>query len=118
MTSAYGIVHDSSELRKLIAENPDLPLVILADDEANNGDYAWMYCSCVDCNIDTLLDVNTPYNSEGMIFTDEYELEDAIVNSIPYDDPRTEEEIDDFVRAELAKYRPYWRKVIAIYVSN
>ena len=28
---SLGIVHDASELRKLIAENPDLPICVLVD---------------------------------------------------------------------------------------
>lgn len=35
MTDNLGLIHDASELRKLIAENPDLPIVVLAGDEAN-----------------------------------------------------------------------------------
>lgn len=31
------LIHDATELRKLIAENPDLPIVVLAGEDANNG---------------------------------------------------------------------------------
>jgi hypothetical protein len=32
----YGLTHKSNELRKLIIENPDLPIVVLASDDAND----------------------------------------------------------------------------------
>ena len=38
MTNYLGLIHDATELRKLIAENPDLPIVVIAGEEANNGD--------------------------------------------------------------------------------
>lgn len=112
-----GLVHDSKELRRLIAENPDLPIVVLAGEEANNGDWWWMYCSSVDCSLGLILDVRTPYDI-GTVFTDRDEFEQAILDSIPYDDARTEAEIDAFVKSELEKYEPYWKKVIAIYATN
>lgn len=34
-----SIIHDSAELRQLIAENPKLPIVVLAGENANTGDY-------------------------------------------------------------------------------
>lgn len=111
------LVHDSGKLRRLIAENPDLPIVVLAGDEANNGDWCWMYCPYVDCCIDSILDVSTPYGEEGHVFTDKNEFEESIVASIPWDD-RTEAEIEAFVQSELKKYEPYWKKVIAIYATN
>lgn len=113
-----GLVHDSKELRRLIAENPDLPIVVLAGEEANSGDWWWMYCTDVDCGIDSILDIRTPYGGEDHVFTDKDDFEQAILDSIPYDDARTESEIDAFVKSELAKYEPYWKKVIAIYATN
>ena len=40
-----GLVHDTTELRKLIAENPELPIVVLAGEESwwDQG-YAWYFC--------------------------------------------------------------------------
>ena len=41
----YGLVHDSAELRKLMQEHPDCPVVVLANEESACSDYAWTYCS-------------------------------------------------------------------------
>lgn len=118
MNEGHGLIHDASELRKLIAENPDLPIVVLAGDEANSGDYSWMYCSDVSCNIEYMLDVRTPYDRE-YVFTDKDDFEERVSDCL-YDDNKDmpDEDYDELVRSEVAKYEPYWRKVITIYATN
>jgi len=115
-----GLVHDSYELRKLIAENPDLPIVVLAGEEANNcGDYYWMYCSEVSASLDEILDTTTPYNEEK-VFTDRVEFKEAVSDHLINDETEklSDAEFDALVEAEVAKYDPYWRKVIAIWATN
>lgn len=34
-----GLLHSADELKQLIVENPDLPILVFAGDYANNGDY-------------------------------------------------------------------------------
>lgn len=120
MIEGYELVHDAEELRKLMSENPDLPIVVIAGEEANNGDYCWMYCSDVSFGIDYILDVNTPYDKDESIFTDKSEFMDAVTDfmadAVP--DGASEEELDARIAAEVAKYEPYWKKVIAIYATN
>lgn len=115
-----GLIHDATELRKLIAENPDLPIVVLAGEEANNcGDYYWMYCSEVSANPDEILDVYTPY-SEEKLFTDRVDFKEAVSDYLINAETEnlSDAEFDALVEAEVAKYEPYWRKVIAIYATN
>ena len=113
-----GILHSSNSLRKLIIENPDLPIVVLADENANIDYGGWMYCSDVHCNIGYILDVRTPYDVDTL-FTDEDDFEEAIQEYLYYEEMGlTEEEHEAKIKAELEKYKPYWRKVIAIYASN
>lgn len=113
----YKLIHDASALRKLMRENPDLPIVVLAGEEANIGGYAWMYCSNIKCEIGHILDAVTPCCD---IFTDRGEFEDAVSDWVYCDgnEDLPEEEFDALVRAEMAKYEPYWRKVIVVYVDN
>lgn len=42
-----GLLHSADELRQLIRENPTLPLLVLAGEEANIGDYSYMCCSYI-----------------------------------------------------------------------
>lgn len=120
MTNELGLIHDATELRKLIAENPDLPIVVIAGEEANNGDsYYWMYCSSVSAQIEEILDARLPFDDER-VFSDREMIEEAIADHL--NDKETEnlseEDFDALVKTEIVKYEPYWRKVIAVYVDN
>ena len=42
---AYSMAQNTDRLKQLIAEHPDYPIVVLAGEDANNGDYGWMYCT-------------------------------------------------------------------------
>ena len=53
---SYSLTHSSDELKKLILENPDLPIVVLAGEEASGYDFYWTYCSSVSCHISEILD--------------------------------------------------------------
>lgn len=119
--SDIGLVHDATELRKLIVANPDLPIVVLEDVDADNDYYGWMYCSNVCCNIDYILDIKTPYDNYGEhVFTDKDEFEDAVMNGLNNKETAklSDAEYEALVASEVAKYAPYWKKVIAVYVSN
>lgn len=117
----FGIIHDAQPLRKLIAENPDLPIVVLAGNDAACYEYSWTYCADVSCGVDYILDVKTPYDNDGeRVFTDETEFEEEISDQLFNDETEklSDEQYDAMVRAEVEKYAPYWRKVIAVYVTN
>lgn len=120
--SDYSLIHDASELRKLIAENPDLPIVVLADEESACSEWSWTFCSSVHCRIAKILDVQTPYDDEdGHVFTDEDDFEEAIIDKFSFDgqhDHLPEKEFFEVVKAEVEKYKDEWKTVIAVYASN
>lgn len=121
MKNHIGLIHDAEELRKLIQENPELPIVILANEEANSGEWCWQYCNSVSCCIDTILDVATPYDSDGeKVFTDETDFLEEIEESLydEFGDSMTTEQIEEAAKREADMYSGCWRKVIAIYVGN
>ena len=109
---------ETGELRKLILENPDLPIVVLAGEEANGGDYCWMFCSDISFCIDEILDCDY-YDYGDAIFTDRDRLEEKIENDL-YDEyyDKSDEEYEKAIKDKLAKLEPYWKKVIAIYATN
>lgn len=119
MDNNFGLIHDASELRNLILENPDLPIVVLVGDEANHGDYSWEYCMHVNCKIVFILDVRTPYDRDT-IFTDRDDFEEEVSDYLWNKETSqlSESEYDAMVKAEVSKYDPYWKKVIAIYANN
>lgn len=118
----YELIHDATELRKLIAENPDLPIVVLASEEANSGEWGWQYCCNVSCEVQEILDVKTPYDREdGIIFHDRGDFEEAIADhkcDLESYKSMSDHEFDEAVRREAAMYDRCWRKVIAVYASN
>lgn len=120
LNKGYSLIHDATQLRSLIANFPDLPIVVLADEDSAGDWSAWTYCSSVRCEISQLLDISTPYDEDGeKIFTDQNDFEEAIVDYWQDAEPDySGDEIDLKVKTELEKYKPYWRSVIAIYASN
>ena len=115
-----GIIHDSVELRKFITENPDLPIVVLAGEYAWSGEYGYEYCTNVTCGIEEILDCKTPFNKET-VFTDQGYFEEQLSDylaELPGFSDLTDEEFDGRLQEEIAKYNPYWKKVIAIYADN
>jgi hypothetical protein len=45
---------DTTELRKLILDNPDLPLVIFVDGDTNDGEYCYEQADVYNCSIQEL----------------------------------------------------------------
>ena len=116
-----NLTKNTDELKRIIAENPDFPIVVLAGEEANCGDYSWMYCSKISFEVGELLDVEVPYQEE--VETDrinfEEQIEEWLWNEMCEEDTEPDEEYFQIALAEeKAKYEPYWKKVITIYATN
>ena len=114
----YTLTKQSDELKKLILENPDLPIVVLANEDSVCDYFGWTFCSSISFHIDEILDCDY-YDYDDMVITDRGRLEEVIEDRL-YDDyhDKSEEEYDAAVKREVEKYEPYWKKVIAIYASN
>ena len=112
------LAHSTEELKKLIAEHPDYPIVVLAGEEANGGDHSWMYCSDVWFEVGEILDTDF-YDYNDTVFTDRDSLEEHIEDML-YDEfyGKPEEEYAAAIKAKMAELEPSWVKVITIYASN
>ena len=118
MNRSNYITKDSDELKKLIEENPELPIVVLAGEDATDGDHSWMYCSCISFSVDEILDCD--YLDFGdTVFTDRDRLEEKVTDDL-YDEysEKSEEEYESAVKKKLQELEPYWKKVIAIWATN
>lgn len=115
---SYSLTHNSDELKKLILENPDLPIVVLAGEEASCYDFYWTYCSSVSFHIDEILNCNYS-DYDDTVFTDRDRLREKIEDDL-YDEyhDKSDEEYEAAINREVEKYEPYWQKVIAIYATN
>jgi hypothetical protein len=114
----YELSKSSDELKKLICDHPDLPIVVLAGEEANTEDYSWMFCSCVSFGICEILDCDF-LDYHDTVFTDRDRLEERITDDL-YDDysDGPDEEYEAAIDRKLQELEPYWKRVIAIYATN
>ena len=114
----YSLSKETDELRKLILENPELPIVILANEDSVNSDCGWTFCSSISFYVEEILDCDY-YDFNDEVFTDRDRLEEVIADNL-YDEycEKSEEEYEAVIKNKLAELEPYWKKVIAIYATN
>lgn len=110
-------IHNTEVLRKMILENPDLPLLVFAGEESNSGDFSWTCCTDVRVKKGEVLDCEGP--NDERIYTDRDELEDDVgdalyteVGDIP------DEEYEKMLKERMSKYEEYWTDCIILYVTN
>ena len=115
---SYAFGKNSDELKRLILENPDLPIVVLAGEESWDGDHCWTFCSSISFHIDEILDCDF-LDYHDCVFTDRGRLEERIEDDL-YNDYHDgpEEEYEAAINRKLQELEPYWTKVIAIYATN
>lgn len=114
----YSFVQNTDELKKLILENPDLPIVVLAGEDANIGSYYWMFCGSISFDIGEVLDCDF-YDYDDAVFCDRDRLEEYIEDMLVDEcEGMSDEEFENAVKNKMAEFEPYWKKVIAIYATN
>ncbi len=107
----------TDELKKLIAEYPDLPIVVIVSTEVvADYDYNWWYALDISFSLGELLDCEQDVN-DTKVYTDrddfEEDLRDILCDLEEFEEA-TDEEFDQAVKEQLAVYEPYWRQVIQI----
>lgn len=119
-----NLTKTTDELKELIKEHPDYPIVVLAGESANSGDYTWMYCSSISFGVEEMLDCEVPYDRDFVcVDRDEFneELEEWLWDELGCSDKQskiTEDEFQKKLKEEKVKYEPYWKKVISICAEN
>lgn len=114
MSFESNILNDASELRKLIAENPDLPILCFAGEDANSGNYDWEFCGAHAVKGEVLTCTSF---ADDYVFIDREDFEDRMRDN--YDEfDGSDAEFDQFIENELVKYDPYWKPCIILYVDN
>ena len=107
----------TDELKKLIAEHPDLPIVVLVGSEVvADDDYNWWYAPDISFSFGEILDCEQDVN-DVKIYTDRDDFEEDL-RDLMWDldefEGAAEEEFEEAVKERLADYEPYWKKVIQI----
>lgn len=106
----------SDELRQLIIENPGLPLLVFAGEDANCGDWRYMSCSSCIAGKGEFLDCMQEINEERC-YTDRDDFQEDLEDFYA-DFDGNDEEFEKFVKNKLMEYEPYWRDCIIFYVNN
>ena len=112
-----GLVNSAKELRRFLIENPDLPLVVFAGNDANCGDYSYTSCSSVQAYVGEFLDCKQKVNDERC-YTDRDEFEEDVANCLADSFKGTDAEFRAHVKKVVAEYDRYWKKCIILEVDN
>lgn len=111
-----GLTHSSDTLRQLILEHPELPLVVIANDNANIGDYSTMFCSEVYAEVGEFLDCKQDINDEKA-YTDREAFEEDVADSL-CDFDGSDQEMEQAIENKIMEYEPYWKPCILLTVGN
>ena len=110
----------TDELKKLITDHPDYPIVFLCDSEViADDDYNSWYAPCLSFYIGELLDCEQTID-DTKVYTDRDDFEEDIVNILCDDDRYTnasDEEFDKAVAEVMKEYEQYWKPVIVVHGS-
>lgn len=119
------LTFSTDKLKELIAEHPDYPIVVLAGEDANSGDYSTQYCHSVRVSVEEILTAEALYDEEYVVNDrDDFEerMADWLWDELRQNGVDTEEmpeaEFQAKLHAAFAEFEPYWKKVIAIYADN
>ncbi len=118
LKKTIDLFNSTEELRKLIIENPDLPLVVFAGESANTGDYSSTSCSDVRAYIGEILNCENDV-SKDRVFDDREEFKDVLFDELEYEHPKLDnDELYELFEKKINEYEPYWEKCIILYVDN
>lgn len=110
-------VKQTEELRKLICEHPDYPIIVMVNCDVVCDDmYAWWYAPDLRFEIGEILDCDQEVNDER-VYTDRDDFREDIQYALECDeshDNDTDEEFDEAVKKIMDEYEPYWKDVIMI----
>ena len=112
----------TDELKKLISENPELPIVVIAGECATDGEQS-MFCSDIRFWIEEILDCEVPYMDYVETDRDSFNesIEEWLWDEMGGNDKYSklsETVFQDALKETKKKYEPYWKKVIAIKADN
>ena len=110
-------VDEYKELKQLIIENPDLPLIFFATDEANSGEYS---SELADARAHKGIVLNCTGIQEDHIYTDEDDLESDISDMLfdEHGHDWSDEEYEAAITEKMKEYEPYWVNAIIITVDD
>lgn len=115
-----GLLHSADELKQLIPENPDLPILVFAGDDANIGYYSYMSCSYIKAYKGEFLDCAQTVN-DCMCYTDRDNFEDDVADFLAGQEQYRDlpdEEFNALVEQTVNEYSDFWKPCILLLVDN
>lgn len=115
------VAKGTDELRKLILENPTLPIVILTDYEVVADEGGYWYGNNITYAIKDLLTVKSAYYDGDRIIDDRSDLEDLLSDRMceeEWEKDLSNEEYNNAVQRKMQEYEPLWTKCICIYSTT
>ena len=107
----------TDELRKMILEHPDYPIVVIVNSEVVGDDfYNWWYAPDLSFSLGEILDCEQDIDDEKT-YTNREEFMEDIEDRVSWNDEYenlSDNEIDKIVENIYRSYEPYWKKVIQI----
>lgn len=111
-TKSNCSLNDTTELKRLILENPDLPLLIFCGEYCNSGDYGYMQADVNSVSVQEL----TLY---GEIWRDKDDYEEQLADDLcdceEYED-LSDEEYEKMIKQKVESTE--FIKAIVVYVDN
>ena len=108
-------IFTGEQVRKLLAEHPELPIVFRIYTETLCGEWRYEFMSSAYAEIGEILDCCQNVEEE-LIFIDREEFKERVEDNLPYG--LTTDEMEAEITATLAEYEPYWKKCIIVTVGN
>lgn len=112
-----NLLNSVTELRKLVIENPNLPLVVSASDSEYIGDCLSISCSNICAYIGEII-----IYKNGVCKDRAYEKEDfkdVLFDELVYEHPELDDdELSDLFKKKMNEYEPCWKKCIIVHVDN
>lgn len=119
------IAEQSNELKKIIIENPDLPILTLVSEEATNPDYGYVLASVRRSEMGEVLDIPRKVSlkppTDDKIYTSRYELECDLRDIVADEEEycyMPEEEFDSYIESRMNDYEEYWQPCIILVVDS
>lgn len=115
------LLNSTTELRQLILNNPNLPLLVFAGEDCNGGYYGYVGCSYVRAYKGEFLDCQQAINDEKYyIKRDDFseDLADKLYSEWKELGSNTDQKFEEFFKKRLLEYDPYWKDCIILLVDS
>lgn len=113
-------IYSADELKRLILEQQELPILVLAGDNANIGDYGFMSCSRVRAQEGEFLDCKQKIDA-CKCYTDRDDFEDDVADFLAGEEQYRDlpdDEFNSLVERTVNEYDDFWKPCILLLVDN